>query len=161
MEPTSKPRVSALTQPDIATRQLRAFLSDLSGFMSGNAMSRQGYGYSVDKAIADTIEAIDGKPKNGRKSKIDRIDSLVTRGKEVIAAALELDEAKLGDDKMVAYGSSVLEGGVLSGVGGSAGTNYQEGIANAGLAKQLPLKGTSLKDGLSGSESGLSQVKDL
>lgn len=114
---------ATLSQADLAARQIRILLADAYGLLEGDRRSSAARTYTLDAAIADYLELLDGAPKDGIRSRAARLDALLSSLTSTLTAAASLNDAMLGANAVPGIGTSFLSSGVIknpiSGLGDS------------------------------------------
>ncbi len=121
---------ATLSQADLAARQIRFLLADAYGLLEGDRRSNEARTYTLDAAIAAYLELLDGKPRDGIRSRTARLDALLSTLTATLSAAASLDDSMLGSEAVPGVGSSFLSGGVLK--------NATSGLGDAVSGASLP-----------------------
>lgn len=129
-----KSKLDTLSQADLAARQVRVLLADVHAMLGGDRLASEARTYTIDAALADYLELLDGTPTNGMRSRTSRLDALLGSLTSTLLAAGSLDDSLLGGDAVPGVGSSLLSGGVIGGAGLG---DFDLGAAEASVSEQM------------------------
>lgn len=133
-----------LAQPDLAARQIRVLLAEAHAILQGDKTNAALRAYGLDSALADAVAALVGTPKDGTRSKMARLDALLSSLGPTLAAAAGLDDAMLGADAVPGAGGPLLSGGVLP----VAVSDAAAMSSNAGLSEHMTSAGVDQASGV-------------